>query len=63
MSISASLSEARTPTANIEGRRQVEVICAEIGTQEGRENTLQGPGQWSRTEKSKFWSEISDGCS
>ena len=63
MAISASLSEAQTPTANIEGRRQVEVTCAETGTQEERENTLQGPGQWSRTEKSKFGSEILDGHS
>ena len=63
MSISASLSEARSPTANREGRRKVEVICAETGTQEERENALQGSGQWSRAEKSKFGPEILDGHS
>lgn len=61
MSLSASLSEARTLKANTEGRRQLGVTRAETGVQEERENTLQGPGQWSRTEKPQFWSEIPRG--
>lgn len=44
MSISASLSEARTPKPNTKGRMQLGVTYAATGAQGKRERTVQGSG-------------------
>lgn len=54
MSISASLSEARTPKANTEGKRRLGGTYTEMGDHKDRENRLQRSGQQSRTRMAVF---------